>query len=241
MRERSAAPRVSVVLPAHNEVGLLGATVTALLDGLERRGLDHEVLVVENGSTDGTLHLGRVLAAQLERLRLLSLAEGDYGAALAAGLAAARGDVLACFDVDYFDLTFLDAALAAIEEGADLVLASKRAPGASDRRPWSRRLLTSGFSSMAAALVGLPVRDAHGMKLLVADRLAPILEATTMRGSLFDVELVVRAGRHGLRIVELPAQVEERRPPRSAVWRRTLESFVGILQLRRRLGAPGAD
>lgn len=229
-------PALSVVLPAHNEVALLGATVTALRNALDDRQWSAEVVIVENGSSDGTLRLARTLAGQLEDVRLVSLANGDYGAALAAGLAAARGSVVACFDVDYFDLDFLDAALSAVEGGADLVLASKRAPGARDRRPLLRRCLTGGFAAMARLLVGLGASDAHGMKVLVADRLGPVVQVTASRGSLFDVEMVARASRAGLHIVELPATVEERRPPRSPVGRRAVESFVGLVQLRRRLG-----
>ena len=225
---------LSVVLPAHNEVGLLGATVTSLIAGLDDRGLDYEIVIVENGSSDGTLRLARVLAAQLERLRVLSLPNGDYGAALAAGFAAARGEAIASFDVDYYDLAFLDAALELVRaERADLVLASKRAPGAQDRRPLARRLLTAGFSLALAVGLGLEVSDAHGMKLLAARPLAPVLARCTMRGSLFDVEMVLRASQASLEIAEIPAVVVERRAPRTPVAARAVESLVGIVRLRR--------
>lgn len=236
----AAAPALplSVVLPAHNEVGLLGATVTSLLAGLDERRLDYELLIVENGSSDGTLRLARLLAAQLERLRVLSLPNGDYGAALAAGFGAARGAVVASFDVDYYDLGFLDTALGVVDAGeADVVLASKRAPGAHDRRPLVRRLLTAGFARTLGVALGLEVSDAHGMKVVSARAIAPVLERCSMRGSLFDVELVLRASRAGLRIVEVPSTVVERRPPRSPVTARVLESAIGIVRLRRRLAA----
>ncbi len=236
---------VSVVLPAHNELALLGSTVTNLLTGLEERNLRYEILVVENGSNDGTLQLARVLAAQLPTLSVLSLPRGDYGAALAAGFRAARGALVVSFDVDYYDLSFLDAARALIAEGAgDLVIASKRAPGASDRRPLGRRVLTAGFATLLHAAVDLPVSDAHGMKVLRRATCAPLVSQCRLRGSLFDVELVVRAARAGLRAVEVPAAVAERRPPRSSVLTRTAESALGIIRLRRVLahehpGAPG--
>lgn len=227
---------LSVVLPAHNEVGLLGATVTCLIAGLDDRGLDYEIVIVENGSSDGTLRLARVLAAQLDHLRVLSLPNGDYGAALAAGFAAARGEAIASFDVDYYDLAFLDAGLELVRSGrADLVLASKRAPGARDRRPVVRRLLTAGFSRTLAIGLGLEVSDAHGMKLLAAKPLAPVLARCTMRGSLFDVEMVLRASQASLEIAEIPAVVVERRAPRTPVAARTVESLVGIVRLRRLL------
>ncbi|HLI15780.1 MAG TPA: glycosyltransferase family 2 protein [Acidimicrobiales bacterium] len=226
---------LSVVLPAHNEVALLGSTVTNLVTGLEARRLSYEIIVVENGSSDGTLRLARLLEAQLDSVRVLTRPVGDYGAALKTGLEAARGDVVVSFDVDYYDLAFLDTARRLLDEGgAALVLASKRAPGARDRRPLARRLLTACFSAALRYGLGLRASDAHGMKAVRRAELGTLLERCTMRGSLFDVELVLRAEAAGLPVAEVPASVVERRPPRSAVWRRTAESLVGLARLAAR-------
>ncbi len=238
--EEAPPPLLSVVLPSHNETTLLGSTVTNLVTGLQVRGARYEILIVENGSRDGTLRLARMLAAQIEDVRLLHLPVSDYGAALAAGFRAARGSIVVNFDVDYYDLAFLDAALAILEDPAvAAVLASKRAPGASDRRPLHRRLLTAGFTAALHVLLGLQCSDAHGMKVLRRGPLAVFVEECQLRGSLFDVELVVRATRSGLLVRELPATVVERRPPRSGLARRSVESLVGALRLRLLLGPPG--
>ncbi len=236
-RDPEPPPELSVILPTHNEVVLIGSTITTLVSGLERRGRSFEIVVVENGSTDGTLRLARVLAAQFAPVRVLSLATGNYGAALAAGFRDARGAVIVSFDVDYYDLGFLDGALHLLDAGdADLVLASKRAPGALDRRPVARRILTAGFTAATRRLLGLDVTDAHGIKAMDATAVVPLIEQTVLRGSLFDVELVLRASRAGLAVVELPATVRERRPPRTSVARRTVESAVGLVRLRLLVG-----
>ncbi|HVC25401.1 MAG TPA: glycosyltransferase family 2 protein [Acidimicrobiales bacterium] len=224
---------LSVVLPAHNEITLLGSTVTTLGTGLDARGVDYEIIVVENGSRDGTLRLARLLAVQIERVRVLALPVGDYGAALASGFAAARGRYVVNVDVDYYDLAFVDAALAALESGAaDLVLASKRAPGARDRRPVVRRFLTFGFANASRVLVGLEVSDAHGMKAMRREALGPIVDRCVMHRSVFDVEMVVRAAAAGIHAREIPASVVERRAPRTPVGRRTVESLLGLVRLR---------
>jgi hypothetical protein len=70
------------------------------------------------------------------------------------------------------------------------------------------------------------------MKAVARLPLTPVVEQCAMRGSLFDVEMVVRAGRRGLHAVELPATVEEIRPCRSPVWRRAIECVVGVVRLR---------
>ncbi|MHB1783387.1 MAG: glycosyltransferase [Acidimicrobiales bacterium] len=234
----STTPLLSVVVPAHNEVSLLGSTVTNLATGLAARSLAAEIIVVENGSRDGTLRLARLLASQIPELRVLSLPTANYGAALAAGFAAARGDVVVNVDVDYYDLAFVDVALEAIRAGrADVVLASKRVAGSRDRRPVVRRVLTLGFVAASRLLIGIKVSDAHGMKALDRAALATVVAACVMRGSLFDVEMVLRAERAGLVTAEIPAVVAERRPPRTPVWRRGVESLAGLIVLRLRLGA----
>jgi glycosyltransferase involved in cell wall biosynthesis len=210
----------------------LESTVTDLVTGLDERGRSFELLVVENGSTDGTLDLARRLAASEPRLAVMSNDHADYGDALATGFVAARGDVVVNFDVDYYDLAFLEYAEKELADGTSLVVASKRAPGSEDRRPALRRALTAGFTTALRVGFGLPVSDAHGMKAMRRADLVPIVAACRMRGSLFDVEMVLRAGHKGLRATETAARVEERRPPRTAVWRRSFESLGGLVKLR---------
>ncbi len=228
----SRAPRLSFVLPAYNEVGLLGSTITNLITGLDARRASYEILIVENGSIDGTLRLARLLPAHLDHVRVLPLPRGNYGAALIAGFRASRGALVVNFDVDYYDLGFLDAAIEILEhEGADIVLASKRAHDARDRRPRVRRLLTYGFTTLLRAVVDLPVSDAHGMKAMRRTVLAPTVEACRLRASMYDVELVCRAARAGVSIAELPATVAERRPPRSSVIIRSFEGLCSTARL----------
>jgi glycosyltransferase involved in cell wall biosynthesis len=219
-------PHISFVLPAFNEVGLLGSTVTNLVTGLEAREVAYEILIVENGSSDGTLRLARLLAAQLSHIRVLSLPRGNYGAALIAGFRAAAGEIVVNFDVDYYDLGFLDAACAILaDKDADIVVATKRSRESRDRRPIARRILTFGFTTILRAVVDLPVTDAHGMKAMCKDAVQATVDECALRGSIYDVELICRSGRKGQVIAELPATVTERRPPRSSVTARVVEAL----------------
>jgi glycosyltransferase involved in cell wall biosynthesis len=246
-RRRSEAPwraavvglvDVTVVLPAYNEAALIEATVSELYAGLLVRGLAFEIVIVENGSSDRTLELSRRLAENLPRVRVISRFASDYGAALHAGFTAALGTVVVSFDVDYFDVDFLDEALDIFaRDDAAIVVASKRCAGARDRRPPLRRLLTWAFTGLLGRLVAMPVSDAHGMKAFIREPLRSVLPTCALRGSLFDVEMIVRAGEAGLVIREVPAVVSEVRPCRSPVWRRSIEAGIGILRLRRALRA----
>ncbi len=233
----SDLPIVSVVLPAHNEEALLRTTGEALLASLSTTGLSFEIIVVENGSEDGTAAQAREMTEAHPELRLIRLVTADYGAALRAGFLAARGRYIVNFDVDYYDAAFLEAAVGVLGRNeASIVLASKRAEGSTDRRPLHRRVLTAGFTHLMRSLLGLPVSDAHGIKALDRRAVLPDAAAAQMTGPLFDVELVARAHRRGLTILEVPTSVREIRPARTGVMRRSIQSLVGLLRLRWLLG-----
>jgi glycosyltransferase AglD len=233
---------LSVVMPAHNEAGYLGSAVTEVHDGLTARGLDFELLIVENGSTDGTPEIARRLAADYERVRVLSHPVANYGAALHEGLSASRGELLVTFDVDYYELGFVDQAAALLESGGDapvMVVASKRAPGSRDERPWPRRFVTAVFSWLLRTGFSLSVSDTHGMKAMRRAPVEVLVARCRFSSDLFDTELVIRTERAGLRVAELPARAQERRPSRTPIWRRVPRTLVGLVLLRITLGREG--
>ena len=120
-----------------------------------------------------------------------------------------------------------------------IVLGSKRAPGAHDERPFQRRAITAAFNFILHRGFGLDVTDTHGIKALDRQRLLPIIQRCELDADLFDTELVIRAGRAGLLIAELPVTVREQRPPRSSIVRRGLRTVAGLRRLRAALRRPG--
>ena len=126
---------LSVVMPAYNEQALLAASVRDIVNGIRGWGIEFEVLVVENGSTDDTRSIASSLERGLPEVRVQHLRQANYGDALRSGLLGANGDVVVTFDVDYYDLHFLKQALGLLESSEDgetitIVVASKRAVGA---------------------------------------------------------------------------------------------------------------
>lgn len=229
--------RVSVVMPAHNEEDLLAGSVGAVVDALAQRGRPAEVLVVENGSTDRTAQVAKQLEADRPEVRVLSRPVADYGVALRAGFLEATGDIVVNFDVDYVDFGFFDRAVAAIEAhgGPDVVVGSKRSPGADDARGMGRRLVTAVFATVLRLGFGLSVSDTHGLKALRRAALVPLVEACRFGTDLFDTELVLRAERAGLAVTEVPVVVRELRPSRTPIVRRIPRTLVGLARLRRAL------
>ena len=224
---------ISVVMPAHDEAAFIGSAVREVAEGMRSRG-PFEIVVVENGSSDDTAEVAKALAQDIPELRVLSLGAPDYGKALRMGLLAAEGEITAFFDVDYFDLGFLDRAVSLIEapDGPAVVVGSKRGEGALDTRPWPRRMVTLVFSTILKVGFGLSVSDTHGMKVLRRQPLVPLAEKCRFGTDLFDTELILRAERAGLKSGEVPVIVQELRPSRSSIAKRIPRTMANLVRLR---------
>jgi glycosyltransferase involved in cell wall biosynthesis len=222
-------------MPAHNEAAYLETAVHDVHEGLRARGLEFELLVVENGSTDDTLAIAGRLADRYPNVSVSSRRVANYGAALREGLIGERGEFAVTFDVDYYELEFVDQALALLESGGEapvIVVASKRASGSRDERPLPRRFVTAVFGSMLRIGFSLSVSETHGMKAMRRAPVETLLHQCRFASDLFDTELVIRAERAGLRVAELPARTQERRPSRTSIWRRVPRTLVGLIELR---------
>jgi glycosyltransferase AglD len=224
-------PSFSVVVPVHNEAPIVDAAVRRMVVGLEALGGEFEMVVCENGSTDRTATLVAVLQQEDVRVRLERLPEPDYGGALRHGIAVCRHDRVIIFNIDFWSIAFTRAALEQLE-GCDLVIGSKVMTGAGDHRPAFRRLITRAFNSMLRVGFGFTGTDTHGIKAFRRDALAEVLARCVTSQSIFDTELVLRAERSGLRIVEVPVDVREiRQPSYWAVIRRLPEVTWNLLKL----------
>lgn len=225
---------LSIVMPAHNEEDLLDHSVREVVAGLRARSDEFEVVVVENGSTDATRRLADDLARELPEVRSMSLPQANYGHALRTGFLEADGRSVVNFDVDHYDLGFVERALEVIGDppAAAIVVGSKRAQGANDTRVWPRRLVTWTFSMILRWGFGLRVSDTHGMKALVRSRVEPLVRSCKFDADIFDTELIIRAQRAGLAVAELPVAVRELRPPRTSIAGRVFRTLGRLARLR---------
>lgn len=230
----SSPPRISVVMPAYNEAEILATSVKSVVTGLRDRGASFELIIVENGSTDGTLALAHEIATDLSEVGVEHRDEANYGRALRAGLLAAHGDAVVNFDADYFDLDFLDAAVAKVlaDDGPAIVVGSKRAAGATDTRVPLRKAATWVFSTILRVVFGLKVSDTHGMKAMRRSAVESFAEQCFSGQDLFDTELILRVERAGLGTSEIPVAVHELRPARSSFLSRVPRTLRGLCKLR---------
>lgn len=232
MTGAAPAPEVSVVIPVHNEEGLLETAVLALRQQWgERIGRSWELILVENGSSDSTRQLAEAMALRWPgEVIALSLPSADYGAALRQGLLSARGALVICEEIDLCDVEFHQRALELLAGEADLVVGSKALADSRDRRPLVRRAATRVLNGLLRAVVGFRGTDTHGLKAFRRAALQPIIERCELRRDLFASELVVRAERQ-VRVVEIPVSLGEKRPPSVKLLRRVPGALSGLIRL----------
>jgi dolichyl-phosphate beta-glucosyltransferase len=205
---------LSLVIPAYNEEARLPALLQALATtadaAVSEAGMTLlESIVVDDGSTDRTKEVLAAAGARDPRL----VAIHDYernrgkGAAFAAGVRHARGDYVLLADADLSTpIEELHKLTAAIESGADVAIGSRAVEGAVvERGPLHRKILGAGFNWTVRTLTGLSLHDTQcGFKLMPTAAARRLLADQSCPGFAFDVELLMRADREGLRIAEGP-------------------------------------
>ncbi|HLF43894.1 MAG TPA: glycosyltransferase family 2 protein [Acidimicrobiia bacterium] len=229
-------PTVSIVLPVYNEADFIPQALPMLISEMEGLAMSYRIHLVENGSSDGSAEVARVVAGEAP-VTVTSLAVADYGSAMRQGFLEAEGDWVVNFDIDYFSADFLRQVMATPD--ADLVIGSKRTPGSLDRRPPIRRFATWVFNLLLRTILGSKVSDTHGMKAFRRSLVEDLADQVVSRQDLYDTELVIRAEREGYRIVEVPVVVEEIRAARSSLVRRVPRTVLGLLRIRRTLRNQG--
>ncbi len=221
---------MTIVIPIHNEAEFLPRALPHLLRELDGVAADCHIILVENGSTDGTADTARRLSPG-QPIEVMVHPEPDYGGAMRAGFLAATGEWVVNFDIDYYSGGFLAQALA-LSEQADLIIASKRNPQSQDNRSLTRRMGTYVFNVALRLILNSHVSDTHGMKAFRKDLVERVAPLVVSRKDIFDTELVLRAERMGYRIAEVPVVVQEMREARSSLWRRAPRTLKGLFQLR---------
>ena len=234
-------PELSVVIPCYNEEAILWGAVEELHAGLIAMGRSFEILISENGSKDDTRAIAEKLSRAYPEVRALHSDEPNYGKALRRGIKAARGKFVLCEEIDLCDLDFHRRALKILDaDGADFVVGSKAHPDANDERPAMRRTATLVINGMLRVLLGFKGTDTHGLKAFHRERVLDTVNRCVVDKDLFASELVIRAERYHLRVVEIPIVIHEKRPPSIHLFRRVpnvlknLARLVWVVRIRSR-------
>ena len=213
---------LTIVMPCLNEAETLARCIEKAQAGLAKAGVRGEVLIADNGSTDGSIEIAERLGARVEHVK----AKG-YGNALRGGFAAARGKWLLMGDSDdSYDFSNIGGFVAKLREGYELVMGCRLpsgggtiAPGA---MPWKNRWLGNpSLSFLGRLFFKTPIHDFHcGMRAFSAAGWRKMDLKTT--GMEFASEMVMKATLKGLRITEVPITLYKdgrNRPPHLKPWR----------------------
>jgi glycosyltransferase involved in cell wall biosynthesis len=225
-------PHLSVVIPVYNEEGILHEAVVDLSAQLRDMGWSHEIIIAENGSTDSTVPLAQSLSAEIDEVGFITAGEPNYGKALREGLLMTRGTFVVCDEIDLCDIDFYRRALELLEHGhAEMVVGSKAMKGANDERPVFRRFATRVLNGMFRVALDFRGTDTHGLKAFRRDAIIDIVDDCVIDRDLFASEFVIRAGRAGRSVVEIPIRVAEKRRPAINLFRRVPEVLKGLAKL----------
>jgi glycosyltransferase involved in cell wall biosynthesis len=213
---------LTILMPCLNEAETLASCIEKAQAGLKRAGVRGEVLVADNGSTDGSVAIAEKAGA-----RVVAIKEKGYGSALRGGIDAAQGKWVIMADADdSYDFSRIEGFVEKLRAGFDLVMGCRLpsgggviAPGA---MPWKNRWIGNpSLSFIGRLLFACPARDFHcGLRGFTKDAYHKMELKTT--GMEFASEMVIKATLKSLRIAEVPTTLHpdgRSRPPHLKPWR----------------------
>ena len=226
-------PEVTILMPCLNEADTLATCIGKAKRGLAAHGIDGEVVIADNGSTDGSQEIARALGA-----RVVPVAERGYGAALMGGIAAAKGRFVIMGDADdSYDFLELEKFVTKLREGYDLVQGCRLPGGGGTVLPGAMPFLhrwwgNPMFSLFARWWFKAPIHDVYcGLRGFRREFQAGLDQRCT--GMEFATEMIIKASLFGARIAEVPISLHpdgrKSHPPHLKTFRdgwRTLRFFM---------------
>jgi glycosyltransferase involved in cell wall biosynthesis len=227
-------PALSIVLPCLDEAERLPATLRAYLAHYPPGRAEVELLVVDDGSTDGTSAVADRAAVADQRVRVLRTTRNHgKGYAVRAGIRAAQGELVVFTDADgSYGPEQVDLVVAALA-GAPVAIGARLGGQAGTGRPL-RRLASRVFNRAMRLLLGLPFHDTQcGLKGFRQEAAAAIFRRARVDGFAFDAEMLLLARHLGLQVVEVPVRAAERPGSRVHLGGDALRMLLDVWAVRR--------
>jgi dolichyl-phosphate beta-glucosyltransferase len=203
----AALPRLSLVIPAFNEVATIQRTLRAIRDYLDPRGYEYELIVAADG-TDGTREAAAALVSEMPVVVMGEPERRGKGRGVREGMLAASGEIVGFLDADYkVAIDDIEKILPWFDQGYDVVIGSRAVTGSDIqvRQKWYRRLGSKGFALVMRQLVGLRgIADTQcGFKFFRAPVARDLFSRQRIDGYMFDVEILSLALRSGYKVKEV--------------------------------------
>jgi glycosyltransferase involved in cell wall biosynthesis len=210
----TAGDSVTVVIPVYNDRESLAVAIPRSLEALEPVASTFELIVAEDGSTDGSALVAKEWEERDSRVRLLHSDERlGRGRALSKAFSVARGDIACYYDVDLAtDLAHLPELVGAVREGHDIATGSRLLPNSRIARSQGRELASRGYNLLVRSVLGSRLHDHQcGFKAFRREKLLSLLPEVRDTHWFWDTEVLVRAQRRGYSIKEFPVRWREGR------------------------------
>ncbi len=230
-------PDLSIVIPAYNEELRLPRYLEVVTNYLRERGTDYELIVVDDGSSDGTANVVEESRKTDPRLHLIRLPENcGKGAAVRAGMCAARGRLRLFADADgATPIGELERLEQAIAGGADIAIGSRALQDETTRVVGKvhRKVMGTIFNLMVRAIAIPGIHDTQcGFKLFTSRAAAALFPLQRIDDFGFDVEILYLARKNGLQVIEVPVNWTDVSGTKVKVGRDSFRMFVDIVTIR---------
>ena len=232
-----ASPQLSIVIPCYNEEQRLPRTIARIERYLADKGVSYELILVDDGSSDGTRKIMDEAAERNRSVRLEALPHNrGKGRALAEGVAAARGAEILVTDADLSTpIEELDKLRAELRKGAGVAIGSRALRGSRVEvsQPIYRVLMGKAFNILVQAVLLPGIWDTQcGFKLFRADVAHDAFAALTTDGFGYDPEVLYRAKKRGVKIAEVPVVWRNSAPTKVNPIKSSIDMFRHVMRIR---------
>jgi dolichyl-phosphate beta-glucosyltransferase len=238
MDDSSRLATLSIIIPAYNEARRLPESLRQLRAWLNTQSYSSEVIVVDDGSTDDTVHVVRAAMKDWPALSLHCVAHAGKGSAVRAGVGVAHGELVSFADADFSMPVHELERLAAVAKEIDgIAIASREAPGAHRYgEPWYRHAMGRIFNRLVQFLVLPGIQDTQcGFKCMPREIAQTLSAQQTISGWGFDVELLAIARRYRFAMSEVPIPWYYMDNSRVRLGRDTWNMLREVLTIRSRM------
>jgi glycosyltransferase involved in cell wall biosynthesis len=230
-----AGSSLSIVLPCFDEAERLPGTLAAYLAHFPPSRAEVELIVVDDGSSDGTSAIADQIAAADPRVRVVRTPHNHgKGYAVRVGVQAAQGELVVFTDADgSYGPEQLERVVAALDR-APVAIGARLGSQAGTGSPLLRRLASPVFNRVMRLLLGLPFHDTQcGLKGFRRDAAEALFQRARVDGFAFDAEALLVARRLGFEVVEVPVTAEDRQGSKVRVGGDALRMLADVWKVRR--------
>lgn len=227
---------LSLIIPAYNEEKRIGASLAQIIAYFQRNGYSHELIVVDDGSTDSTVEVVKELMAGMQNGRLLCATHGGKGAAVRKGVLSAKGQYVFFTDADLSTpITDLEKFLEQLNQGYKVVIGSRKIAGANVEvhQSWLRESMGKVFTWLTNVILANNISDVTcGFKGFSRPVAQKVFSRQQINGWSFDAEVLFLAQKYGYAIKEVPVHWRNDPGTKVKLLRDTIRSFLGLLKIR---------